>query len=62
MPATTVKTKKHGTRAYVTTRVSKAEKEALDQVAAEERRTLSQIARFAIQEFLTARQSAKGSA
>jgi predicted transcriptional regulator len=52
-----IKTKRlaYGTGEYVTARVSKPEKQALDRIAARERRTISQVARFAIQQFLATR-------
>jgi predicted transcriptional regulator len=55
-----IKTKriKYGTGAYVTARLTTPEKQALDAIATEERRTLSQVARFAIQEFLSRRAKA----
>jgi predicted transcriptional regulator len=47
---------KYGSGTYVSARLTHPEKSALVAIAAEERRTLSQIARFAIQEFLQRRE------
>jgi hypothetical protein len=50
-----VKRIKYGTEDYVTARITKPEKLALLTIAIKERRTISQVARFAIQEFLAQR-------
>jgi predicted transcriptional regulator len=50
-------TTKKTDRLYI--RISPGEKKQLEQIAKEERRTLSNLALFAIQEFLKRRQSAE---